>query len=894
MPSAGDAIEAHLRVVRVQMDALGRSLDEALEMVPQDLRAQVRERWEEERDQPIERVRVLSGTGGPRAWFSGWQPRAGYHWRRLRNYLIDRVGRSEVEVDSLDDTSDKVLSHLEDPRPEGLEHYRVNGLVLGYVQSGKTANISALIAKAADLGYKLVIVLSGMDDGLRKQTQDRLGRELGLVDDPKGVGRPQHGERWVTLTRGDLRGGDFNPGTVDSAVLQGNERVIAVAKKNAQVLRKLVNWVGGALAGLPVLVIDDEADQASINTGGNRRPADSPADALDPDEDPSTINRLIRDLLARFRRVSYVAYTATPFANVFIDPEGMDREVLQDLYPKDFIISLPRPPRYVGAERLFGRDPLDREEEAVAGLNVIRTIPPADEACLVPPPRSGGVFSPQMCTSLEQALLDFVLATAAKIERLSADDGRSTMLIHISHRTAVQNNLKGIVEGQMSVLRQKWRYERQSIRPALVERWNSDFRPVTAAVDAALDRSFEQIEPHIEVVLAHKADVRVLNITSTEVLDYSTDPNLKVIVIGGNRLSRGLTLEDLVVSYYVRDTDKYDTLLQMGRWFGYRESYVDLTRLWTTPDLARRFRNLALVEEELRDEIAIYEQARITPADFAPKIRTHPAMAITALNKLGSARPVQLSFQGELRQTTRFKLADTPWLEENLRATRAFLAGLGPPNDGERDKPGWIDVRWEEVCRFLGEYRSFQDPASFHADTLRGYIERQAESGELVRWRVSVRAHSSGHLGTENLGIQGRPEVNTINRSRRKDDHSSIGVLTSPARATGKRRQGDEEVGLTDEQIDRARARRASGDFPKLGKALRAERDRGEGLLLVYPVSRYSKPDGDNRIDLFDEPDMACTVIGLAMVFPPSDSAATVEYMVGSAGRDEVAEDEPE
>ena len=193
MNSDGDRqpVEAWLRVVRTHMDALQVPLEEALSVVPEDVRERVRARWAEDREQPIFRPNVLSGRGGRRPWFDDWQPSAGYHWRRLRPYLIDQVGRAEAEVESLDDTSDEVLAHLEDPRPTGPLEFRVQGLVLGRVQSGKTLNFSALIAKAADLGYKLVVVLSGIHNSLRQQTQTRLARELGLVPGPPGCPPPR-------------------------------------------------------------------------------------------------------------------------------------------------------------------------------------------------------------------------------------------------------------------------------------------------------------------------------------------------------------------------------------------------------------------------------------------------------------------------------------------------------------------------------------------------------------------------------------------------------------------------------------------------------------------------------------------------------------------------------
>lgn len=890
MSLGGDAVDRYLRVVRAHMDALAQSLDDALAaVVPAEYRDAVRVRWQEQYAQRILPARVLSGHGGPRAWFAGWTPSTGYYWVRQRAYLLDNLGRSEIEVESLDDSTDKILSHLEDPRPTGPATFRVQGLVMGYVQSGKTANFSALIAKAADVGYKLVIVLSGIHNSLRQQTQRRLERELGISRD--GVGEPEPGMRWISLTNSDLYG-DFRPGTVGANVLQGNERVVLIVKKNASVLRRLVDWMAGAApAGLPVLIIDDEADQASINTGGNRPPVEEVTDLVagdverpgDPDElNPSVINGLIRALIASFRRVSYVAYTATPFANVLINHEALDRQVLDDLYPRDFIISLPRPVGYVGTERLFGRAALPGEPEGFEGLNVIEVIPEAELGDLVPArPRDAGVFQPQLPASLRTSFLDFVLAVAARIHRAGADRP-ATMLIHTSHRTAIQNRMGEIVRAHVTELRQRWRYDRPSIQPALQERWDVRFRPLIASIDAARDVPFDVLEEHIDRLFRDPLTVLVLNSNSDDVLDYEANPTLKAVLVGGNRLSRGLTLEGLLVSYYVRETPYFDTLLQMGRWFGYREDYVDLTRLWMTTELAGYFEDLALAEEDLRREIERYEREGITPLDFGPRIRSHPVMLVTAANKMGSARFIRQNYAGRLIQTTTFRLDDRPWLQRNVDATRRFLGSIGAPSDARGKTPAWTNIDWQRVDGFLADYKTDPRATLIDGELVRRYVGAQVRQGELVRWCVAVVTQQEQVLDTEVLGIAGHEAVNTISRTRKRTTPFSIGSLVNPATPVS---AGDEQIGLTDEQIARARTR-AADEGIDFGDALREERDRREGLLLIYPISKYSQPraGSTNRIPLFDDPDRGCTVIGVALVFPASDSAATIDYVVGSVG----------
>jgi hypothetical protein len=907
MASAGDLIDSYLRVVRTQIDALGISLAEALSSVPMAIRDEIRIRFEEETALPIRRVSILSGQGGPRAWFDAWDPSSGFYWRRLRSHMVDYQNWATPDVESLDDATDKVLSHLEDPRPEGPSEFRVRGLVMGYVQSGKTANFCALISKAADIGYKLVIVLSGIHNSLRRQTQLRVNRSLGVKNDPKGVPVPEPGRRWVSLT-GEERYEDFRAGTIDANVLQGNEQVILVVKKNATVLRRLIEWMGkNAPPSLPVLVVDDEADQASINTRGNRAPIAEQTD-LAPEDidggdaaaelDPSVINGLIRNLLLSFSRVSYVAYTATPFANILINHEAMDREVYEDLYPKDFIVALPRPNGYCGAERLFGRDALPGEDERTAGLDVIDRIPEHEATRLTPTGRDVVGYLPQVCASMRTAFIDFVLAVAARLQRTDRDFPAS-MLVHTHHRMHVQNQLGRVIRDHLSELRQCWRYDRNSIRPVFKARWEQRFRPLIASVNVQRDIGFDAIEECIDRFLREPISVLVLNSESGDELDYDRDPYLKAVIVGGNRLSRGLTLEGLLTSYYVRKTEYYDALMQMGRWFGFREGHVELTRIWTTDELAGWFRDLALAEEELRLEIARYERENLTPTDFGPRIRIHPAMMITAKNKMGSARVISQNYSGAMRQTTAFRFDDRAWLQNNLDVTARFVQGLGPcDSDSEPGQPIWRRVSSHDIDAFLSQYAV--DPRNSTVETvaIREYIQAQVRQGELTDWLVSVRGRKgfNAELGVEPSLVVSGVSINRILRTRLKSFPHSIGSLINPA-TLGGQGSGDEEIGLSVEMVEAARleAREAGnsrGDYPF---ALRSQRDKREGLLLIYPVSPYSRPqNGDvegGRIPIFENPEVnGCTVIGMAIVFPVSKSSATIQYTVGSVGRAEEEE----
>lgn len=890
-------IDRYLRAVRSLIDTLSVTINEAVEMarVPNEMRDSVRIRYEEETLLPIRRTNVLSGTGGPRHWFVQWDPSMGYYWLRQREYLIDKLGWNQADIGSIDDATDRILSHLEDPRLSGPAQFDVRGLVMGYVQSGKTANFCALIAKAADAGYKLVIILSGIHNSLRLQTQRRINQALGL--DSTGVPQPEPGRRWISLTKSELHG-DFRAGTIDANVLQGNEHVLLVCKKNASVLRRLTHWIENrAPASLPVLIIDDEADQASINTGGNRLPIQENSDLAPDDVDdmlkiddelnPSVINGLVRTLLRSFIRVSYVAYTATPFANILINHLAIDRDVFQDLYPRDFIITLPRPYGYTGAERLFGREALPGDYEGQAALDIIELIPEYEAELLNPRGQNLPDFEPYIHPSLRTAFIDFVLATAGYVHRCN-DDVPTTMLIHIHHRKAVQNKLGKRFQEFVSEIRQNWRYDRQSIRPELAERWDIGFRPVIRSINIAHDLSFEAIEENIDRFFREPLPVLVLNSDSSDELDYSRDANLKAVVIGGNRLSRGLTLEGLLISFYIRQTECFDTLMQMGRWFGYRENYVDLTKIWTTEQLSGWFRDLALAEEELRREIARYESENLTPLDFGPRIRSHPVMMITAQNKMGSARSISQNYSGYMLQTTSFRLEDRKWLQSNLMAAHQLLIEIGIPNHqlSRSSRPVWSNVPWQTVDIFFSNYH-FDPRGCNEIGAIRAYLQAQTQQEELIEWFVSIIGLSIADpiLGIEPLlSVSGIP-INRISRTRLRSKPYDIGTLVNPATLSGPIGSGDEEIGLSERQLIAARATiDQAGSFPQ---ALRRQRDPKQGLLLLYPISPESMPkkNTQNRLPLFDDTNRdGLTVVGVAIVFPVSDSAATIEYVVGSVG----------
>jgi len=846
--------------------------------IPDSLRDEVRRILDSEDNLILRPATTISKVPSGGAWLHEIDRSTWYYWPELRNFLLTVKGWPQSVVLGLDEQTDRILEQM---CPPTIDSFDTRGLVLGYVQSGKTANYTALIAKAADVGYRLVIVLTGMDKGLRRQTQIRLKREIvGYQDNrPNAVRLPPIGKHWHEFTSESLEG-DFQPGYANQAALQGSQPVLLVVKKNGPVLRKLLSWLDGAPGEvkktLPLLMIDDEADQASVDTRGTYQTEGQPLPA-DFDE-PSVINGLIRSLLLKFDRRAYVAYTATPYANILIPHDTHDPNVKNDLYPKDFIVDLPKPPGYFGSEELFGRfDP--GVQDYSDGLDVIREIPAADLAVL---------DLGQMPDTLRAALETFALAGAARAER-GAGGEAATMLIHVSHLRMEHLQVSNLVRQQFFELRDEWRYHRKhGIRARLEKRWNEEFRPLTAARYLDRDRPFSVLEDHISAFL-QKVEVKVINSDTGELLDYEREPGLKAIAVGGNRLSRGLTLEGLLVSYFARQSETYDTLMQMGRWFGYRQGYDDLTRIWTTIDLETWFADLAFVEWQLREDLKVYEDQGLTPAQVGARIWQHSTMQVTSRLKRRFASPTTISqsFSGSVQQTFKFPLDrpnDLAALADHDRLeTLKFLGKLGMP--AWRDEgPKWVGVPCAGVQEYLDAYQDDEQATGLSLPLIREYIRREVNAGRLQHWTVAVvgRKGPSTVLRDVDWNLWPTP-VHQIERSRLAKTNS-LGVITSP---------GDETIDLEASEIQKMEELISTyaGKKPLgVNPAARRVRPEERGLLLIYPISRFSGVNRDplsQRKPLFEDTGStdARDLIAIAISFPQSSKAQPVEaYLEGTVG----------
>jgi len=784
------------------------------------------------------------------SWYMGADEIANARfWPALKTYLEWDKGWPSEAVASLHHASDKIVSWLASPAAAAI---KTRGLVVGYVQSGKTANFTAVISKAADAGYRFFIILSGTKNSLRRQTQQRLNREI--ID--------LNPENWYSITTAER---DFlaNSNIGNATYFLANnpdQKVMCVVKKNATILKRLTSWLKSAspevLRSCPFLVIDDEADEASVNTAPGQAYSD-PEDA-----DRSKINKRLVELLGLLPKAAYVGYTATPFANVLIDPsfEG-------DLYPRDFIVSLPKPEGHFGTEEIFGRERLleDETDDIFAGLDVVRIVPEDEVKYLRPASRTSTDFEFAVTPSLERAIQYFWMATAARCYRGQGAE-HSTMLVHTSERIAVHNSTQRTLESFRRRFLARLSGNESETTALLQAQWNSEMSR-TAALEGANQTqpvSFRSLLPYLYSIV-DKTIVVADNSQSPQRLSYDESGRIQ-IAVGGNTLARGLTLEGLVVSYFVRTASAYDTLLQMGRWFGYRPGYGDLPRIWMTQELKDYFYDLATIEAEVRSDIEQYALTGLTPRNFGVRIRQHPELNITAALKMQHAAAAEVSFGSRKHQTVLFYHKDKSWLDTNIEATAELLARLKQDVGHPQSVNGhevFYDVQVSHILQYFEHYQFHEGSNPLNARLLRGYIRDQNSYGALRTWNVAVRGLRAKAASERAQITLGPLTVPLLERARRKEptEHANIGVLMS---------RGDIAIDLPVDEF-------AASSEPQL-ISKRRQLLPETGLLVIYPISKDSQPgrtsgSSGDRVPL----DAAENLIGLGLVFPDAHPGSRSE-----------------
>ncbi len=857
-------------------------------------------------------------------WLSPERRRGWRLWARYRRYLENSW--SAIAVDALDDATNEILARIEAPERPGSWDRR--GLVVGHVQSGKTSNYTGLICKATDAGYKVIIVLAGLHNNLRSQTQMRLDEGyLGYETMPReksgeaqynsiGVGEidSDHNIRPDYVTTRHEKG-DFSLAVVKNlGISPGGRPLLFVVKKQTKVLGNLIKWIDKVLNGrkalqdVPLLIIDDEADNASIDTKAQEFDENG---KTDDDHDPTKINKHIRTLLRKFQKAAYVGYTATPFANVLIHDQGYTEKLGPDLFPKSFIINLPAPSNYDGPVRLFGLEP-NEDNDGSPALPLLRLITDhaatsnPKETCGWMPPAHKSQFIPRyegqddVPPSLRTAILAFILTCATRKTRKQLRVHNS-MLVHVTRFTAVQQAVYAQVDSEVKRIRNRLRIGRgDGMLKEIRELWESDFLPTSARMSELLPSrvpsavAWSEIEPHLLDVV-ESLNIRTINGTAGDILDYEMhkETGLNVIAVGGDKLARGLTLEGLSVSYFLRASKMYDTLMQMGRWFGFRPGYLDLCRLYTTSDLNEWFFDITQAAEELRLEFDHMRTIGGTPRDYGLKVCSHPTMLVTSRVKMRNATVVQINFAGAIQETVTFSRISED-IRSNFVAAESLLDGLGAPSETSPGRPRiggephkwkgaqlWSDVPGNRVVSFLRDYRTHASAVSVNSRMMADFVENQIARGELTDWTVAIFPGDGPQVNV------GKVQINSI---KRKENERAKKALQQRAegiylirRLLAPRDEAidfdatayDEALRMTQDawQLDPGRSKRKTPPDIPSGLAIRTVRGKQprHGLLMLYPL------DLTNLDIKSDVP-----IVGFGVSFPASKGSKPVKYVVNN------------
>ncbi|WP_223480898.1 MULTISPECIES: Z1 domain-containing protein [unclassified Pseudomonas] len=834
----------------------------------------------------------LKGKEGdrPAPWYVGERRQAGHFMQRYLSKLEEDKW-PEHSRNELKESTARILEAMDDPCRAGTWDWR--GLVVGDVQSGKTASYAGVVNRAADAGYRIIIVLAGMHKILRLQTQKRFDLDvLGYDTNPKNrqtnqplrpVGVGTFTPLLVdSLTMADMNG-DFSQKLADQANFSPDSKpCLFIVKKNAKVLENLNNWIARlpALAKTaPVLVIDDEADQASVDTGDQPVLEDG---TFKEEYDPKRVNGEIRKLLMKFERRVYLGYTATPFANIFIHDERSAKDYGPDLFPSTFISALTPPDDYFGPAAVFGTT----DDADSIGLPLVRPfdqlgenwIPEKHDKTLKPRFNGQDVIPP----SLEEAIDSFLLTCAARSARGQCTEHNS-MLVHVSRFVDVHEEVHRQVERYLHTVRAMISNGDQETLRRLKGVWDTDFFSTTRAVKPTvhgrntIDLTWDQVRVRI-ADSSDKIKVITANGKTKADIDYDLYKGigLSVIAVGGDKLSRGLTLEGLSSSYFLRTSHQYDSLLQMGRWFGYRRGFADLCRLYTTPDMEDWFRYVATAQKELRAQFFEMEQRGGTPKEFGLKVAVHDVLKVTAKNKQRHAEERQSSYAGEGKiQTVMFN--DKRTLDLNADVTDDFIRSLGKgtENPARPGPPGktadgvlWSGVPGQRVSAYLKDLTFPPESLQLNGSALASYINAQLvmEHPELTDWTIFL---ATGNKKEVTIAEQSRKCVLREPRKPRNarplpTDRFIIGTALSPL---------DQAIDLTDAEFEEAlshtnmerRSRRLGDTDVPSGECIRKVRGRRpqNGLLIIYPIDPEVA-----KVESADRP-----VISVVVSFPDSNAA---------------------
>lgn len=799
-------------------------------------------------------------------------------WQLYKNYLIDEKDFKEDTINEMEMITLKTLKKLDG---DTSITEPVKGLVIGNVQSGKTSNMAALMAMAADWGWNMFIVLSGTIENLREQTQKRI-----LEDLNRGGGNCS----WIGLEHLSLSS-PYGQKLQDLHFEDNSrERYFTVCLKNSTRLKNLLQWIvkdKHKRQQMKILVIDDEADQASVNT----------ADVNDINKERKAINRHLVNLVAgrdekgrhvegSYKAMNYIGYTATPYANV------LNEDLEESLFPKNFIAVLPLSKEYFGPQQIFGVEGDDYD-----GIDIVRIV--ENEDLKVLQDIHDGYLN-NIPKSLENAICWFLCGAATM--RVQGYKKPISMLVHTSQKQDHHEYLSKVIENFfkkdrdiiIEYCKKIWKKETERFTKKHFREQYKDY----AIEDKYIKDypKFEEIEDEIKILLSTISNIKlgedgelqfnegihlcVDNCNNSGVnsegmflrLAYP-DKNTKLekapafIVIGGATLSRGLTIEGLISTFFLRSVKQADTLMQMGRWFGYRKNYELIPRIWITLNTNAQFRFLSTLDMELRREIQQMDATGSTPRDYKPRVKNTPKYSfirITAKNKSQNAIETEMDFSGSFNQTVLFE-NDKEVLKHNICITEEFISLLGnplPSQEHNKNCAVWKNISFKNIKSMFLEKFIFSSRAKAFNDieSLCKWIEEATQKEMLDDWNIIVAGKKGKGPKWDVNGIS----ITKVQRSQKKrlSEHEQ-GLIDIGALRSSKDFLADIDINKVSEDLKQRIVKFNSKD----AKAIRSEAGLdSKPQLIIYRIDKNSKAksEAENREDLNAVED----IIGICINIP--------------------------
>lgn len=651
-----------------------------------------------------------------------------YHWDRYKKYASDNLPYQVVKT--IDDDTDVVMNNLVNPLSE--DKFSIYGMVVGHVQSGKTGNYTALISKAADAGYKFIVVIAGGLNNLRNQTQERINESFIGRDDGNfvGVGNFESTEKKQTPVSLTNKSFDFNKRDATKAkqsldLDMGERPFIIVIKKNTSTLSNVISWLKShyqeEIKDHAMLLIDDESDYASINTKD--------------ENNPTSINKKIRALLNLFRKSAYVAYTATPYANIFIDYKAQQKEFGKDLFPEDFIYALKAPTNYFGAEKIF----LDPYKKHLVKIE--------DYEDYIPAKHKKDLKLFELPESLNDAIRTFIINVAIRRLRRQ-EDKHNSMMIHATRYTNVHHEIYLLVSEYVEDLKKNIDSYGSDL---ILSKDNPGINSIRNTfnkhyLSSNIQYSWEDVLTSITEII-NTIEIREVHKDRAVKLEYPKKDPMNVIVVGGTSLARGYTLEGLSVSYFLRTTIFYDTLMQMGRWFGYRPNYEDLCKVYMTEGMFDNFSVIIEATLDLMEELKRMSSMNLTPRDFGLAVQQHPdsGLQVTARNKLKQSKDIyfDMKLDGHLKETS--WISSTPEdIQNNINLLKNTIRILHSFPMDSTSKNLWKNIDQKVVIEFLDNYKYYMEQDEFGLQSRMpvNFVKRYAQD-IVTNWDIALATGKS-------------------------------------------------------------------------------------------------------------------------------------------------------